>query len=433
MNSMKRIIFTLSVLLVTAIGAIAQSPYINRVYEYRPAPGQFVNEMPSYEEGDTPEDMARKAEECIAHDERVLISLGSYGGYVTFGFDHMIENRPGKMDFQILGNAFYSNANPNPNASKEGGSCEPGIVMVSHDANGNGEPDDAWYELAGSEYDNPTTVHNYRITYYRPDEDKERTPNPDYKFINDTSYVRWTDNMGNTGHGSHSGSKPGTQRNDEHGTAKQRGCHDHDDGDPGRSGDGAQELDNGINPVTAALGIATGDAGDQAQDTADEITQEQQIQGMDSTLKDNGPFFPEGIGHEVQTGNEGLGQNTSLQSQIVVACQQQEQSSKQRCAIALLVDQVTVALVQSNGGHDTVNRIGSHQNVQEPLIDKGVGITALIRNQLIFQNSNQTTHKGQEKDEQVCPQLKLRFLLSFQFQQLLSGQILKLLGVRHIG
>ena len=112
----------------------------------------------------------------------------------------MIENRPGKMDFQILGNAFYSNANPNPNASKEGGSCEPGIVMVSHDANGNGEPDDAWYELAGSEYDNPATVHNYRITYYRPDENKERTPNPDYKFINDTSYVRWTDNMGNTGH-----------------------------------------------------------------------------------------------------------------------------------------------------------------------------------------------------------------------------------------
>ena len=197
---MKRILFTISVLLVTAIGAIAQSPYINRVYEYRPAPGQFVNEMPSYEEGDTPEDMARKAEECIAHDERVLISLGSYGGYVTFGFDHMIENRPGKMDFQILGNAFYSNANPNPNASKEGGSCEPGIVMVSHDANGNGEPDDAWYELAGSEYDNPATVHNYRITYYRPDENKERTPNPDYKFINDTSYVRWTDNMGNTGH-----------------------------------------------------------------------------------------------------------------------------------------------------------------------------------------------------------------------------------------
>lgn len=197
---MKRIIFTISVLLVTAIGATAQSPYINRVYEYRPAPGQFVNEMPSYEEGDTPEDMARKAEECIANDERVLISLGSYGGYVTFGFDHMIENRPGKMDFQILGNAFYSNANPNAGASKEGGSCEPGIVMVSHDDNGNGLPDDPWYELAGSEYYSSSTVHKYRITYYRPDEEKERTPDPNYTFVNDTSYVRWSDNLGQMGH-----------------------------------------------------------------------------------------------------------------------------------------------------------------------------------------------------------------------------------------
>ena len=182
---MKRFLFTISVLLVTAIGATAQSPYINRVYEYRPAPGQFVNEMPSYEEGDTPEDMARKAEECIAHDERVLISLGSYGGYVTFGFDHMIENRPGKMDFQILGNAFYSNANPNPNASKEGCSCEPGIVMVSHDANGNGEPDDAWYELAGSETSKPETIRDYKVTYYRPD--ASGVP------------VKWTDNMGASG------------------------------------------------------------------------------------------------------------------------------------------------------------------------------------------------------------------------------------------
>ncbi len=29
---------------------IAYSPYITRVYEYRPAPGQFVNELPKYTE-----------------------------------------------------------------------------------------------------------------------------------------------------------------------------------------------------------------------------------------------------------------------------------------------------------------------------------------------------------------------------------------------
>ena len=197
---MKRTLLSFVTLVASAISATAQSPYISRVFEYRPAPGQFVNELPYYDEGDTAEDMALKAEECLAHNERVLISLGSYGGYVIFGFDHMVENRPGLMDLEILGNAFYSNANPNASASKEGGSCEPGIVMVSHDDNDNGMPDDAWYELAGSEYHSPATTHHYSITYYRPDEDKERTPYPGYAFINDTSYVRWTDNLGHTSH-----------------------------------------------------------------------------------------------------------------------------------------------------------------------------------------------------------------------------------------
>ena len=32
---------------------IEYSPYISKVYEYCPAPGQFINEMPRYEDGDT--------------------------------------------------------------------------------------------------------------------------------------------------------------------------------------------------------------------------------------------------------------------------------------------------------------------------------------------------------------------------------------------
>jgi hypothetical protein len=32
---------------------VAYSKYITDVYEYRPAPGQFVNELPKYKEGDT--------------------------------------------------------------------------------------------------------------------------------------------------------------------------------------------------------------------------------------------------------------------------------------------------------------------------------------------------------------------------------------------
>ena len=33
--------------------AFAASPYLSRVYDYCPAPGQFINELPEYEAGDT--------------------------------------------------------------------------------------------------------------------------------------------------------------------------------------------------------------------------------------------------------------------------------------------------------------------------------------------------------------------------------------------
>lgn len=142
---------------------VAYSPYITRVYEYRPAPGQFINVLPQYEEGDTEETMRQKVEECLAYNAGSIISLGGYGGYVVVGFDHTIVNRPGEYDFKVLGNAT------------QGGS-EPGIVMVSVDVNGNGMPDDEWYELAGSEYHKASTVKGYEITYYRPDENKTPVP-----------------------------------------------------------------------------------------------------------------------------------------------------------------------------------------------------------------------------------------------------------------
>jgi len=89
-----------------------------------------------------------------------LVCLGGWGGYITFGFDHPVENKEGR-DIQILGNAYYMNE------STEYGSSEPGIVMVSRDANNNGVPDDTWYELKGCLYDNPQTNHTYQKTYMR--------------------------------------------------------------------------------------------------------------------------------------------------------------------------------------------------------------------------------------------------------------------------
>ncbi|MDR3338633.1 MAG: DUF4465 domain-containing protein [Candidatus Symbiothrix sp.] len=178
----------------------AISPYIYKVYDFLPAPGQFVNDLPEYESGDNSREMALKAEESIEGQEKILVSLGGYGGYIVFGFDHPVVNVPGQYDFKILGNAFYANANPNPDAPKEGGSCEPGIVMVAYDANGNGRPDDEWYELAGSEYYNPETIHNYKITYYKPTADKIPTPDMNYPYLNDTTYIKWIDNQGKQGY-----------------------------------------------------------------------------------------------------------------------------------------------------------------------------------------------------------------------------------------
>lgn len=184
----------ISILLLLSTAVCAQhNPYINKVYEYRPAPGQFVNELPEYEPGDDANDMRLKAEECIANHEQVMISLGGWGGYVIFGFDHMIPNFKGEYDLKILGNAFYANANPNDTLAA-GGSAEPGIVMVSFDANGNGRPDDEWYELAGSEYHHPTTIHDYACTYYRPDNNHIATPSKVQPYLTDTTYIRWQDN-----------------------------------------------------------------------------------------------------------------------------------------------------------------------------------------------------------------------------------------------
>lgn len=174
---------------------VEYSPYISRVYEYRPAPGQFVNEMPRYEPGDTEADMVRKAEESISGKNDIMISLGAYGGYVTFGFDHTVVNVPGEKDFRIWGNAFYELINP----EERGGSAEPGIVMVSYDVNCNGLPDDPWYELAGSEYYKPSYRRGYTVTYSRPD--SGRPPVEDESgYLDDIYYIPWTDSDGVTGY-----------------------------------------------------------------------------------------------------------------------------------------------------------------------------------------------------------------------------------------
>lgn len=72
--------------------------------------------------------------------------------------------------------------------------------MVSADVNGNGLPDDEWYEIAGSEYNNPKTIKNYQITYYKPDENKAKVTDPNDTWSSDLQYIRWEDNQGKSGY-----------------------------------------------------------------------------------------------------------------------------------------------------------------------------------------------------------------------------------------
>lgn len=151
----------------------ASSPSATRVFEYLPAPGQFINDPRSGFSG-AETDMAAAA----AYAERRLaegnyVSLGGFGGSIIVGFDHSIARNsdPEGYDFSIAGNQFLD-------------SSEPGIVWVMQDTNGNGLPDDVWYELRGSAADDPETLYDYAVTYYRP------APRMN---------VPWRDDRGNTG------------------------------------------------------------------------------------------------------------------------------------------------------------------------------------------------------------------------------------------
>lgn len=194
------------------------SPYISKVFDYMPAPGQFVNKLPEYEKGDTHSDMVRKANEWLVGEDALTITLGGWGGYVVFGFDHTIVNVAGRRDFRINGNAFGS-AIGRPGAPF-GGSCEPGIIMIAYDKNKNGKPDDdEWYEVKGSAnysaesepwYDialesgkDTRVIRDYEMIYHRPESEEhdiEAQPDNPNSFASIQNYIFWEDNKNNSGY-----------------------------------------------------------------------------------------------------------------------------------------------------------------------------------------------------------------------------------------
>lgn len=156
--------------------SVDASPWQTTVFEYTPAPGQFINETKTggFSGNEfTPAEAAAYAFDRLS--KRLFVSLGAFGGYIVVGFDHSIRNTSAEWDFLIEGNAFVNNRDS---------SNEPGIVWVMQDANGNGLPDDTWYQLAGSETGAATTMENYSVTYFRPADGED---------------VEWTGSDGETG------------------------------------------------------------------------------------------------------------------------------------------------------------------------------------------------------------------------------------------
>ena len=139
------------------------SPYISKIFDYQYAPGQHASLIPS--------DL--KGADFIGQPwtgSKIYTSLGGWGGYIVAGFDHSVVNNEG-ADFAVY--------------TQPGAGSEPGIVYVMADTNNDGLPNDGdWLEIKGSEYNNPETIHNYQVTYYKPV---------------GSGNVKWSDNKGRSG------------------------------------------------------------------------------------------------------------------------------------------------------------------------------------------------------------------------------------------
>lgn len=152
--------------LITIVTFNIHGQYIYEVLEYKPAPGQFINNEPWGHP---------QSAQSIIGGINGSLSLGAFGGYVIFRFEEPVVNHPDNpfgVDFIIFGNPLHTFS-------------EPGVVSVMKDENRNGIPDGTWYELAGSDYFFSDTEYYYEVTYYNPMAAQD---------------IPWSDNLGNNGY-----------------------------------------------------------------------------------------------------------------------------------------------------------------------------------------------------------------------------------------
>ena len=138
---------------------VKSSAYITQVFDYVYAPGQHAL-------------LAKKTDSSNFIGEptsdKGFLYLGGFGGYVVAGFDHNVTNGD-SFDFEVFA---LKSASP-----------EPGIVYVMSDTNGNGLPDETWYELKGNQFSN--SKRNYWVRYN--------------KAVSDSTNITWKDSEGKSG------------------------------------------------------------------------------------------------------------------------------------------------------------------------------------------------------------------------------------------
>jgi len=121
------------------------SPFATRVIEYRPAPGQFVQDNAL---NDPRAALGPPTGNGTADgDNSKAVTLGGFGGSLTLGFDHTIlddPKNPHGLDCIVFGNAFWVGNNPNRRWG------EPATIEISLDSNHNSIADDPWYLIPGS-------------------------------------------------------------------------------------------------------------------------------------------------------------------------------------------------------------------------------------------------------------------------------------------
>lgn len=174
------------------------------VLDYSPMPGQFVNELPEIDANADAAAVRRAVQQSL--DNGSLISLGSFGGSVTLRLKTPIYHSPEAIgDLRVLGNAFYWGT-----ATYDGmrvGSSEPGIVCVMEDTNGNGKPDDTWYYLRGSRWeqarrttvtytDNSAAGDNNAYVTWTADDGTQGVINRNVAYHDHSLFPQWKDNDG---------------------------------------------------------------------------------------------------------------------------------------------------------------------------------------------------------------------------------------------